>query len=91
MHFDPDQHLHIGYYENGFDLEAVAYKVLGEDKWVIFWPNDQKCEFNKNILSSCNFHPYFGYEIFSIQQTDLSYRTGCNHFADWLKASGIME
>lgn len=91
MRFDSNQHLHIGYYENGYDLEAVAYKVLDEDKWIVFWPKDQKYEFNRKILSSCKFHPYHGYEIFAIQQEDLSYKTGCNQFADWLKAAGIIE
>ncbi|WP_231107657.1 DUF3986 family protein [Geobacillus stearothermophilus] len=27
MKFDPNQHLHLGYYENNVDLEAVAYKI----------------------------------------------------------------
>jgi len=28
--FDPNQHLHLGYYENNVDLEAVAYKIQNE-------------------------------------------------------------
>ncbi|MFB5164656.1 DUF3986 family protein [Parageobacillus toebii] len=34
--FDPNQHLHLGYYENNVDLEAVAYKIQNENKWVVF-------------------------------------------------------
>ncbi|RID82355.1 DUF3986 family protein [Mesobacillus zeae] len=40
--FDSTQHLHLGYYEDHFDLEATAYKLQGDDKGVVFWENKQQ-------------------------------------------------
>jgi hypothetical protein len=38
MPYDESQHLHVGYYEHGHDLEAVALKVKGRDLWHVFFP-----------------------------------------------------
>ncbi|MGX6445764.1 DUF3986 family protein [Neobacillus sp. K501] len=37
MIFDDRYHLHVGYYEEGHDLEAIFMKVQNEDKWCMFF------------------------------------------------------
>ncbi|WP_286170472.1 DUF3986 family protein, partial [Geobacillus sp. AYS3] len=32
--FDSNQHLYLGYCKSNVDLEAVAYKIQNENKWV---------------------------------------------------------
>ena len=35
---DASQHVHLGYYEHGCDLEAVAFKVIDREVWHAFFP-----------------------------------------------------
>ncbi|WJQ11910.1 DUF3986 family protein [Geobacillus stearothermophilus] len=51
MKFDPNQHLHLGYYENNVDLEAVAYKIQNENKWVVFLDHEQDTTLVQKILN----------------------------------------
>ena len=34
---DASQHVHLGYYEHGCDLEAVAFKVTHQELWHAFF------------------------------------------------------
>ncbi len=36
--YDPSRHLHLGYYERGADLEAVALKLANSEMWHVFFP-----------------------------------------------------
>ncbi|WP_113929468.1 DUF3986 family protein [Bacillus sp. P14.5] len=85
MNFESHQHLHIGYYENGFDLEAVAYKIQGVDKWVVFLDAEQDLSIFKGVLEEHNKNVSFGYEIFTVNTDDLSYESGQVRLMDWLR------
>ncbi|AKU27433.1 hypothetical protein AVP43_00144 [Geobacillus stearothermophilus] len=89
MKFDPNQHLHLGYYENNVDLEAVAYKIQNENKWVVFLDNEQDTTLVKKILDKYDFHEKYGYKIFTVDADDLSYEVGSKLFEEWLKANNI--
>lgn len=41
MKYTKSSHLHVGYYERGHDLEAVALKVVGRQLWHVFFPFDE--------------------------------------------------
>ncbi|MGD7022260.1 DUF3986 family protein [Rossellomorea vietnamensis] len=90
MNFEEHQHLHIGYYENGFDLEAVAYKIQGEDKWVVFLDAEQDLSIFKGVLEHYNKNVSFGYKIFTVKTDDLSYESGQVRFIDWLRQLNII-
>jgi Protein of unknown function (DUF3986) len=62
MDFETAQHLHIGYYENGLDIEVTAYKVIGEDKWVFFIDGEQNLSELKNVLDNYVLIDNFGYK-----------------------------
>jgi len=36
MLYDDRYHLDLGYYQNGFDIEAIAFKRQSEKIWEIF-------------------------------------------------------
>ena len=78
MRYDSRYHLHLGYYENSHDLEAVALKQENEAVWDVF--------FNCNDEQSDEF----GTRIFSITQDDLDYGTGSSLFARWLAKHGYI-
>ena len=76
INFDDNYHLHVGYYEDGYDLEAVFFKVKDEDKWCMFFDND-----SYNILF--NDKHYQRYEDFGllinqyqIKEEDMTYEYG---------------
>jgi len=78
MRYDSRYHLHLGYYENGHDLEAVALKQEKEAVWDVFFNcNDEQAD-------------EFGSRIFSIFQDDLDYDTGSSLFARWLAMNGYI-
>lgn len=37
MKYDYNTHLHLGYYEEGHDIEGVALKVSGKEEWHVFF------------------------------------------------------
>lgn len=39
MTFDDRYHLHVGYYENGKDVEAIFMKEQDTNKWFLFFDN----------------------------------------------------
>ncbi|KYD08453.1 DUF3986 family protein [Caldibacillus debilis] len=91
MKFDPTQHLHLGYYENGADLEAIAYKIQNENKWVVFFDMGHDAEIVKKISGRYEHHEGYGYKIFTVDAEDLSYEAGSRLFAEWLKENQIIE
>lgn len=89
--FDPHVHLHIGYYENGYDIEATAYKVENEDHWIIFLNADQKLEYIQQLQNKYNFYEYYGYKILTFNGRDLSYEQGCELLEKWLKDNQLLD
>ncbi|WP_044895236.1 DUF3986 family protein [Bacillus alveayuensis] len=90
MKFDSNQHLHLGYYENNVDLEAVAYKIQNENKWVVFLDHEQDTTLVQKILNQYNYHEKYGYKIFTIDADDLSYEAGNKLFEALLKTNNII-
>ncbi|KEP25061.1 MULTISPECIES: DUF3986 family protein [Bacillus] len=37
LSLDDTMHLHVGYYEHGFDYEGVFYKSLESGRWLLFF------------------------------------------------------
>ncbi len=83
MLYDDSCHMHLGYYENGFDLEAVAFKRQSQEIWDIFFDFKQyglkkPVQENELLLSG------FGIRIFSIETNELDYNYGVKKFRKWL-------
>lgn len=37
MKYDDGKHLHLGYHEEGHDIEGIALKVDGKEEWHVFF------------------------------------------------------
>ncbi|GGE72649.1 DUF3986 family protein [Priestia taiwanensis] len=85
MKFDSSMHLHVGYYENGMDVEAIGYTIQDKDTWVFFFESNQELPFPYEW-----FHT-FGYKIFTINADNISYEIGCKRFEEWLKENNMIE
>ncbi|ARA98707.1 DUF3986 family protein [Geobacillus thermodenitrificans] len=90
MKFDPNQHLHLGYYENNVDVEAVAYKLEHTNQWVVFLDHEQDTTVVKRILDQYDLHEKYGYKIFTVETDELSYDVGSKLLEEWLKANNII-
>lgn len=40
VEFDERFHLHVGYYENNYELEAIFLKQQDQDVWYLFFENE---------------------------------------------------
>lgn len=47
--YDPNKHYHIGYYEDGYDLEVTAYKRINEPVWDAYLPHYEADGFYKKV------------------------------------------
>ena len=47
--YDPNKHYHIGYYEDGYDLEVTAYKRINEPVWDAYIPHYEADDFYKKV------------------------------------------
>lgn len=86
MLFEDNVHLHVGYYENGYDLEGIFLKVYNKDIWCLFY-ND---ETNDIRLPDKLAYPYindFGnlIGIYNICDEVLTMEYGNDLFKDFLK------
>jgi len=90
MNFEPNHHLHIGYYDKGFDLEATAYKTVGHSEWVIFLNSDQDLTDLNDALYCYKEIDKLGYKIFTVNTDDLSYEYGLEKFTEWLKSLNLI-
>jgi len=87
--YDDKYHLHLGYYEDNFDYEAIAFKRQLEDVWDVFF--DFKGYGIKNITSKyeLTFDP-FGTRIFSIDNKEIDYNIGVQRFKQWLSSNKMI-
>ncbi|MDQ0229037.1 DUF3986 family protein [Metabacillus malikii] len=88
MVYDDRYHLHIGYYENGHDIEAIALKRLNEDIWDIFF-DFEFYGFQVPTEKSERLE-YFGIKIFSIENEELDYFDGARKFEQWLLTNNLL-
>lgn len=47
--YEPSKHYHIGYYEDGYDLEVTAYKRIHEPVWDAYIPHYEVDDFYKKV------------------------------------------
>jgi len=85
--YDDNYHLHLGYYENDFDLEAVAFKRQSQNIWDIFFDFEQ---YDLKKPSQGNELKGFGTKIFSIEIEELDDHYGGKKFEQWLLNYGIV-
>ncbi len=87
--YEQHQHAHLGYYENGYDLEAIGYKKVGIDEWDIFF----EPEHYKNISVPQDFLYVLGYghKIGVIYANDLSFEEGAVFLEKWLREIKIIS
>ncbi|KZZ84418.1 MULTISPECIES: DUF3986 family protein [Bacillaceae] len=89
MLYDDRYHLHLGYYKNGFDLEAIAYKRQSQEIWDIFFDFEQYDLKNPVQDSELSFE-HFGTRIFSVEMKELDYDYGAKQFEQWLYSQKIV-
>lgn len=82
-----DLHLHLGYYQDGYDLEATAFKRKGANIWDIYFDSDQ---YNISVTKEDNYVPYFGYKILVVHSQELTYEEGSLKFEKWLRENNII-
>ena len=87
--FDTSQHLHAGYYENGYDIESILYKVLDRDAWVMYVDfNLVAGKFPKSVESQID--PSIGLDVLCVLEEAVDYATVAILFEEWLIAMSIV-
>ncbi|MCA1060304.1 DUF3986 family protein [Rossellomorea aquimaris] len=90
MIFDDRYHLHVGYYKNQKDLEAIFLKVKDQNIWCMFFENDYyKLNLSKEAYPTIkNFGLMIG--IYLIESEDLSVEQGSELFEKFLNDQNIV-
>ncbi|UXO86847.1 DUF3986 family protein [Bacillus safensis] len=85
---DESMHLHVGYYEQGFDYEGVFFKSLEKGRWLLFF--DQK-SYELNLLKSYEEYDHLGLFIgeYSIEDAQIEEK-GQQLFEHFLKENNIV-
>lgn len=80
---DESMHLHVGYYEQGYDYEGLFFKSLETGRWLLFF--DQK-SYGLNLLKSYEEYDHLGLFIgeYPIEEE------GQRLFEHFLKGNGIV-
>ncbi|WRP07371.1 DUF3986 family protein [Rossellomorea aquimaris] len=90
MIFDDRYHLHVGYYKNQKDLEAIFLKIKDQNIWCMFLEND----FYKLNISEEQYPAIkdFGLliGIYLIESEDLSMEQGSELFEKFLNDQNIV-
>ncbi|MBO9129561.1 DUF3986 family protein [Bacillus sp. 165] len=87
--YEQHQHAHLGYYENGYDLEAIGYKKEGIDEWDIFFePKHYK---NISIPQNFPYVPDYGYKLGVVYANDLSFEEGSAFLEKWLRDVELID
>lgn len=89
VNFDSTMHLHLGYYENHYDIEAVAYKIVNKDVWYVFIEKEE-AEKIKGVIKHFPFYEHYGYHIFTVEISDLTFEHGSEKLTKWLKVNNII-
>ncbi|WP_273124604.1 DUF3986 family protein [Bacillus weihaiensis] len=90
MIFDDRYHLHVGYYEDQQDLEAIFLKVKDQKIWCMFFENSfYKCNLAEEHYPSIEgFGLLVG--IYSIESEDLSVDQGSKLFKTFLDNNNLI-
>lgn len=87
MLYEERYHLHLEYYEDGFDLEAIAFKRETQQIWDIFFDYEQLGLKKPELLTEGT---EFGVKILSIDTNQLEYLGGVELFTQWLSNQRII-
>lgn len=90
--YDPHQHDHIGYYEDGHDVEVVAFKRKSEDVWDVFVEEYNPGPLYRVIMKKgIGIHKKgYGLLLFSIYSRDPSYEQAVRIFKNWLNDNELL-
>ncbi|CUB22406.1 hypothetical protein BN2127_JRS3_03045 [Bacillus safensis] len=85
---DESMHLHVGYYEKGYDYEGVFFKSLETGGWLLFF--DQK-SYGLNLLKSYEEYDHLGLFIgeYPIEDDQIE-EEGQRLFEHFLKGNNIV-
>ncbi|MEG7966225.1 DUF3986 family protein [Bacillus cereus group sp. Sample30] len=89
--YDSSQHYHIGYYEDGYDLEVTAYKRMHEPVWDAYIPHDEASEFYKKVeeMKLGEYIDDYGIKVYSFS-IDMDDEEARIIFEKWLKTNKIV-
>jgi hypothetical protein len=89
--YDPSQHYHIGYYEDGHDLEVTAYKRINEPVWDAYIPYYEVDDFYKKVekMKLGEYIDDYGIMVYSFSN-DIDDEEARIIFEKWLKKNGIV-
>ena len=90
VEYDENYHMHLGYYENNFDFECVAFKRKSEDVWDVFFDFKQY-GFTNLIPENALSIDGYGSRIFFINTEELTYDSGAKQFEKWLSLQKLIE
>jgi|GEM_PF-520848 len=89
--YDSSQHYHMGYYEDGYDLEVTAYKRIHEPVWDAYIPHYEVDDFYKKVeeMKLGEYIDDYGIKVYSFRDNidDEEART---IFEKWLKTNEIV-
>ncbi|MGG1217299.1 DUF3986 family protein [Priestia endophytica] len=88
--YDSNLHLHIGYYDNGLDYEATAYKRQQGDAWDVFF-NFAAYNISSSNQDKENYLENEGFKIFSVRSKNLDYEDEAKKFEEWLLKNNIIQ
>ncbi|MGN4729753.1 DUF3986 family protein [Bacillus cereus] len=89
--YNPNQHYHIGYYEDGYDLEVTAYKRIHEPVWDAYIPHYEVDDFYKKVeeMKLGEYIDDYGIKVYSFSN-DINDEEARTIFEKWLKTNGIV-
>ena len=90
--YDPSQHYHIGYYEDGYDLEVTAYKRINEPVWDAYIPHYEVDDFYKKVeeMKLGEYIDDYGIMVYSFRN-DIDDDEARIIFEKWLKRTGLFK
>lgn len=89
--YDTSQHSHIGYYENGYDVEAIGYKRVDEDVWDVYFNFAFYGIEHISLEKELYMDEYTGYYVFSIYKHNPTFKEESAAFENWLWENCILE
>ncbi|TDM39643.1 DUF3986 family protein [Macrococcoides goetzii] len=83
---------HVGYYEDDYDIEAMAvsrYDGLEDDYWGIYIFEDEGID--EKVLKKYQYFDDYGYEIIKVEAEDLEFKEAVNLFYQWLNENNVIQ
>ncbi|RAI81026.1 DUF3986 family protein [Macrococcoides goetzii] len=87
MCLDNLDHLHVGFYDNGYDIEATIYQ---KNNVSIFYLDDEQ-DIDYDQLKKYEHIKNLGYKILEVNKENLEYDEAYNYFKKWLNDNRIIN